>query len=345
MWVASTDYTKDMLFGPKQVASSSDMLRRVRNSVRFLLGNLRDFDFEAHPLGPIDAYFLKQTHDFVKEAELAYEARDFRLVYTQLASFLSSISTTYFDFVKDTLYCDEEDGQARRAAQYVLWYQLQALTLVLAPIAPFTAEDIHLHVLKDLNVGFQGYKPEECASVFTCDSYDRSGFTMDPHLKDLVEDLLKKRKAFFSMAAKQGFNKTEGLKVTVQGSSNVLLEQAWVADLFHCAEVLVDADGEEGGLVIEESEQSKCARCRRVAAIQGELCGRCESMNEVVEEEEQEGLIDHEEEPPKSKKKNKTKKRFLLSKAQMWTDEERAIKKNIRKKRRAEEKKKREEKL
>jgi isoleucyl-tRNA synthetase len=162
LWVASTDFSRDVIIGPTSIGQNSDFLRKIRNTIRFILGNLYDYDadFEASAipddevlkkLSPLDILFLFKLETFVVDVEKAYNSYNFRKVYGLLQNFVNTeLSSFYMDVSKDRLYCDPTDSRSRRGCQYVLHRTLTALLATLGPIIPFTCEDIHRHRQKDL---------------------------------------------------------------------------------------------------------------------------------------------------------------------------------------------------
>jgi isoleucyl-tRNA synthetase len=157
-WVASTDYTGDVSVGPSVVGKVSDALRKVRNTTRFLLANLNDFDPAKHavthaqmaPRGA-DRYMLHELAQLRESVTEAYETFAFSRVTHAVAHFISAdLSSFYMEASKDRLYCDAHDSESRRAAQTVLWLSLQAISRAIAPIVPHAAEDMRLHLLSQL---------------------------------------------------------------------------------------------------------------------------------------------------------------------------------------------------
>jgi isoleucyl-tRNA synthetase len=158
-WVGSTDYTSDVAVGPAVIEKVSESLRKVRNSARFLLGNLRDFD-PADPthmmlagggarggadgMHSVDLYMLHKINEYNREVRAGYEDYHFSRVYKATNHFLATeLSAFYMEAVKDRLYCSKADDPRRRACQSVLWASLLVLTHGIAPMAPYTAEDIY----------------------------------------------------------------------------------------------------------------------------------------------------------------------------------------------------------
>lgn len=148
LWVASTEFTRDVSVGPNVIAQVSEVMRKVRTTVRFMLGNLSDFDAtKAVPyeqLKHVDQYMLHELNRFTDTMTEAYEAYNFNGAMQALQNFNSNaLSSFYFDVVKDRLYNDTEDAITRRTAQTVLAAIVNAYTLTLAPVACHTAEEIY----------------------------------------------------------------------------------------------------------------------------------------------------------------------------------------------------------
>jgi len=150
MWVASSDYSHDILIGPVAIEKVKTSLRKLRNTARFLLGNLADFDrAKAVPydhMTAIDRYMLHKLHELYHSVVAGYEKYQFSGVYRWLVNFATvDLSSFYFDAVKDRLYTYIPDSQPRRSAQTVLRHTLDFLNTAIAPIIPFTAQDIYRH--------------------------------------------------------------------------------------------------------------------------------------------------------------------------------------------------------
>jgi len=157
LWVASTDYTRDVNLGPAVVKDSSDSIRKIRNIARFLIGNLHDFQGGSPHLLPIDRYMLDRVNQYVESVTANYDEYKFRAVYSDLLRFISvDVSSIYAPCVKDRLYSDAKYSTSRIACQVVLWEILKAITLTVAPIAPFTAQDIFSYVKSELQMEFPG---------------------------------------------------------------------------------------------------------------------------------------------------------------------------------------------
>ncbi len=147
LWVASVDYTSDVLIGPALLRQLSETYRKVRGTLRYLLGNLHDFDPAAHAvpwekLPAADRVALRRLGALTREVEEAYGAYAFSRAFSALNAFtVVFLSSFYLDCAKDRLYVRSPDAPSRRAAQTVLAAALRAMTAALAPLAPHMAED------------------------------------------------------------------------------------------------------------------------------------------------------------------------------------------------------------
>jgi isoleucyl-tRNA synthetase len=149
LWVASADYTSDVLIGANVLKQTSDAYRKLRGTLRFLMGNVSDFDpnTDAVPydeLPPFDKYVLKRTAEFAAETKKAYEAYAYASAVTATQTFVAFLSNVFLDVSKDRLYVDAPTSTTRRAAQTVIAEVLSRYLAAMAPITPHTAEEAHL---------------------------------------------------------------------------------------------------------------------------------------------------------------------------------------------------------
>jgi len=149
LWVAQTDYTADQRIGPEILKNTADSYRRLRNTMRFLLGNLAGWS-EAERVAPADMpelerWVLHRMAELDQVVRNGYDVYDFQGVFQALFQFCTvDLSSVYFDIRKDALYCDGADSLTRRAARSVLDLLFHRLTTWLAPILVFTMEDVWL---------------------------------------------------------------------------------------------------------------------------------------------------------------------------------------------------------
>lgn len=149
LWVASVDYQADFGISKEIIKQISDSYRKIRNTYRFLLGNLFDFDPEQDEvpykkLGEIDQYMLVRLNEVTKDIIKAYDNYNFADVYRSVLNFMSNeLSSFYLDFAKDILYIDEANSLARRSIQTVMYKSLKDLVILMNPIIPHTAEEVY----------------------------------------------------------------------------------------------------------------------------------------------------------------------------------------------------------
>lgn len=151
LWVISEDFKEDLRLGDKLLKITADSYRKIRNSFRYLLGNLADFNPEEdllphEELKELDRYALSRLQLFLKYAEEKMQNFDFHMFYQRLVNYCNTeLSSTYFDILKDRLYCDGKKSKSRRSGQSALYHILQALVRTIAPVMPFTAEEVWQH--------------------------------------------------------------------------------------------------------------------------------------------------------------------------------------------------------
>ena len=164
MWVAATDFSTEMVLSDEILKRVSDAYRRIRNTARFLLGNLHDFDFEKHAVSAdrmlsLDRWAMHRTAVLQTSLRDAYTKYMFHSVYQQLHNFCTvNMGGFYLDVIKDRLYTLPANSHARRSAQTAMFQIVQTLSRWLAPMLSFTAEEI-----------YQAIPGREMDSVFLCE--------------------------------------------------------------------------------------------------------------------------------------------------------------------------------
>jgi isoleucyl-tRNA synthetase len=149
LWVALSDYTVDLRIGKEILKGVADSYRRLRNTMRFLLGNLEGFSeaekIDAKDMPELEQWVLHRLAELDGEVRAGYAAYDFQGVFQKLFTFATTdLSAVYFDIRKDALYCDAASSLRRRACRTVLDLLFQRLTTWLAPILVFTMEEVWL---------------------------------------------------------------------------------------------------------------------------------------------------------------------------------------------------------
>ena len=148
MWVASVDFREDMVGSEELMKRVSENYRKIRNTFRYVLGNLYDFEPAKHTvpyqkLEALDQYSLRLTETLSKDVKQWYEEFEFHRIYQRVSAFCTvDLSAFYFDVLKDRLYTSAPQSHARRSAQTAIWRIGEALARLLAPIQSFTSEEV-----------------------------------------------------------------------------------------------------------------------------------------------------------------------------------------------------------
>ena len=146
LWVASSDYSEDLKIGPEIIKSNIDSYRRLRNTLRFILGNLSDFSedekVDYNELNDLDHYVLSSLVNLEEEVIKNFKIFEYQKVFSLIFNFCTNeLSAFYFDIRKDTLYCDSKDSLERKSTRTVLDILFHHLLTLLAPILCFTTEE------------------------------------------------------------------------------------------------------------------------------------------------------------------------------------------------------------
>ena len=148
LWVASSDYHADIRISPEILKQLSDAYRKIRNTARYMLGNLNGFDpdKDSVPVSEmlsIDRWALSRLDKLIEKATQGYETFEFHQAYHAIHNFcVVDMSNFYLDVIKDRLYVEKPDSTARRAAQTAMYIILDAMTRLIAPILAFTSDEI-----------------------------------------------------------------------------------------------------------------------------------------------------------------------------------------------------------
>jgi isoleucyl-tRNA synthetase len=143
------DYRDDMVYGPQILGRAAESYRKIRNTARYLLSNLYDFDpsrdaVALDALSDIDKWALSRAAEVVDRCRRAYEEYEFHIIYHRVLDLCTvDLSSLYLDISKDTTYCEAPASRERRSAQTAMFHILRGLVGVLAPVLSFTAEEIY----------------------------------------------------------------------------------------------------------------------------------------------------------------------------------------------------------
>jgi isoleucyl-tRNA synthetase len=190
LWVAGEDYRDNIRLSEEILQRLTEAYRRIRNTCRFLLGNLSDFDPHCHavPYGdmePLDRWALNRLQELNERVLKAYDAFEFHMVYHNLHNFCAlDLSSLYLDIVKDRLYTSPRNARKRRSAQTAMQEILEVLVRLMAPVLSFTAEEIWQYMRGE------GHGPSVHANLFLPVREDYR----DPELAARWESILAVRK-------------------------------------------------------------------------------------------------------------------------------------------------------
>jgi isoleucyl-tRNA synthetase len=285
LWTASSEFRTDIVFSDKILKGLSDWYRKFRNTSRFLLGNLHDFDPDACPLeevrlSELDRYALARLGDLVARVRAHYDAFEFHAVYRALVDYVAvDLSALYLDVIKDRLYTDPPASPARRAVQAVLYAVASALARLAAPILCFTAEDVWRHLPS---------RQEKYASVHLTDLPHGRRLEADDPLAATFSRLLAYReratRQLEPFRAEGHASADAEVTIAPAAGDRALLEPRLdaLAELFIVSSVVLaasDAPGEEPTIEVRQAPGTRCERCwrwyREMSAASPDLCKRC----------------------------------------------------------------------
>ena len=294
LWVASADYTQDMRISKDIMKQLSQAYLKIRNTARYMLGNLCDFDPDSHQvpvaeLMDLDRFALSAFNELVKTCRAAYDRYEFHAVYRAVYNFcVVDLSNFYLDIIKDRLYCGAEDQ--RRSAQTALYHILDGMTRLIAPILAFTSDEIW-HAMKHA-------QDVDAESVLLNDMPDdNAAFTLDAAAQVRWEKLMSLRdvvnKALENARNAGVFKKAQDTEITLSVSAEdaAALAGEDLASLCIVSKVTVTTGPVEGEkmedclipctIAVELSQAPKCPRCwnhnEHIGAEghHAELCPRC----------------------------------------------------------------------
>jgi isoleucyl-tRNA synthetase len=296
LWVASEDYRTDIRLSYELLDQVVETYRRVRNTARFLLGNLGDFDPARDALPPeewpeLDRFAWQRFKRLAQRVRRAYESFEFHVVYHAVHNFCAvDLSAFYLDVIKDRLYCEAPADPARRAAQSCLYLTARGLAKLLAPIVPLTAEDVWRHLPAD------GREPE---SVHLAEWDEEAATAEDDALEEKFARLVKIRGAVLKAleearaAGSIGHPLEAAVTLSAGGDAYELLAaEAENLPAYFITSLVKLARGDTGdgavAVAVEKAADEKCGRCWQRLPSVGEnrerpdLCRRCrEVMSEL----------------------------------------------------------------
>ncbi|MBN1897630.1 MAG: isoleucine--tRNA ligase [Spirochaetes bacterium] len=302
LWVASLDYRDDVRLGDEILNRLVESYRKIRNTLRFILGNINGFVIDAkfnfsdqETIDEFDKWALAKLIRFVQTIKKAYENYEFHIIYHQTVNFCAvTLSSLYFDVLKDRLYVEKAQSFKGKSSRHVIDLIFRVLTKMLAPILSFTAEDawkiylqqknkkvssIHLEDFEHLDIDLDKLKEVE-------EKWDKI-FSLKEDINKALEKAKTKGLIGHTLEARVIILiKKDNLKKFLQDNRHLLKFS------FIVSQVDLDTDktgetyfeDEKWKIIVEKAEGKKCIRCWNYSSSVGknkkhtELCDRCSTI-------------------------------------------------------------------
>ncbi len=284
LWAASVDYRNDIKIGNNIVGQLTEIFKKTRNTARFLIGNLFDFDpnsdyVEYDELKNIDKFALHKLNKLIAEVTEAFENYEFYKYFQSLQNFAAvDLSSFYLDIVKDRLYTAGKKSLSRRACQTVLFENLMALVKILAPVMPHQAEDIWQNVPEVQRGGL--------VSILLSDWPVVNEKWNNPELEADFTKILKSRevvsRAIEPLRADKKVGSSLEVAVTVKADDDSVLKanEKDLADIYIVSQANL-ADEKPSDVLNEYSDEGYTVW---VTKAHGEKCTRCWKYRELNED-------------------------------------------------------------
>ena len=279
LWVASTDFRNDMAASDKILKQVQDAYLKIRNTCRFLLSNLNDFDLTTYQpnhlttLLEIDRWILLRLQRLIEKVKQAYDEFEFHIVYHSIYDFcVNDLSALYLDMSKDRLYCGAKNSHTRRSAQFALSEILNTLIRLLSPILSYTAENI-----------YSFSKPKE-KSVFLLGFPEVKKEYLDEQLGAKWDILLSVREKVYKVLEEARNEKTiassveAAIEIFAEGEELKALQS--VEDLLKMFFIVSQVKLYPGKAdpQVAHALGHKCERCWMWSETRGRLCDRCAAV-------------------------------------------------------------------
>ena len=292
LWVASSDYHADIRISKDILKQLSESYRKIRNTARFILSNLYDFDpdkdmLPVSELYPIDKWALNKLNELIEKTEAAYNAYEFHQVYHAVHNFcVVDMSNFYLDVLKDRLYTEKADSKLRRAAQSAMYIILDAMTRMITPILAYTSDEIWKFMPHAANADAShvvyNSMPEKVAVDVDNDFIVR--WDKIHELRDLVKKSIE-------VAVNRKLVKTSletAIKLSCTGDEYDFVKsvESELKDAFIVSgvEIVNDESAKEVRIEVNKAEGGKCERCWTYSTTVGQdaenpcVCERCSKV-------------------------------------------------------------------
>ncbi|EGQ2968656.1 isoleucine--tRNA ligase [Staphylococcus pseudintermedius] len=291
LWVSSVDYLADVRISDEILNQVADVYRKIRNTLRFLLGNINDYNpatdrIAEADLLEVDRYILNRLREFTAGTLDHYESFDYLNIYQEVQNFINvELSNFYLDYGKDILYIEEKNAHKRRSMQTVLFEILVNMTKLLAPIIPHTAEEVwsHIEQVDEESVHLTNMPAKEEVDQALLDKWN-TFMALRDDVNRALEAARNEKVIGKSLEAKVKIGKSPSFDTLafLEGFND--LHQLFIVSQ---VELVEDTKGEayqHGTIEIAKADGEKCARCWNYSESLGsvgeldDLCPRCQEV-------------------------------------------------------------------
>ena len=290
LWVASSDYHADIRISDNILKQLSEAYRKIRNTARYILGNLYDFNPDTdmvalNELMPIDKWAISKLNDLIKRVKSGYDAFEFHQVYHGIHNFcVVDMSNFYLDVLKNRLYIENANSKERRAAQTAMYLILEAMTKMISPILAYTSDEIWKYMPHDSNADREcvlfNQMPNEielAVDVQFTQAWDRIHELRDT-VKKSIETVVKDKVVKASLDCKVELACGGETYNFVKSIENEL------KDVLIVSQVVVTDNNGELTVSVSKADGEKCERCWSYSTTVGAdsdhptLCGHCANV-------------------------------------------------------------------
>jgi isoleucyl-tRNA synthetase len=295
LWILSTDYRNEMSLSDEILKRTADAYRRIRNTARFLLGNLHGFDPTRHLVAPadmvaLDRWIVHRAHELQEKIADAYARYDFAEIVQALSNFCSvDLGALYLDVTKDRLYTMPEDSRGRRSAQTAMYRISEAFARWIAPILSFTADEIWRHLPATTEQGervgnvlfatwYDGLEPLADDAALSAEDFERL-----LALREQVAKVLEPMRAGGAIGAALEAEISLRCGVADQNRLAPMADELRFLLISGDVEIIADDAAKDIAVLATPTTKTKCVRCWHHRADVGidpahpEICGRCVS--------------------------------------------------------------------
>ncbi|HDG4511693.1 TPA: isoleucine--tRNA ligase [Staphylococcus pseudintermedius] len=291
LWVSSVDYLADVRISDEILNQVADVYRKIRNTLRFLLGNINDYNpatdrIAEADLLEVDRYILNRLREFTAGTLDHYESFDYLNIYQEVQNFINvELSNFYLDYGKDILYIEEKNAHKRRSMQTVLFEILVNMTKLLAPIIPHTAEEVwsHIEQVDEESVHLTNMPAKEEVDQALLDKWN-TFMALRDDVNRALEAARNEKVIGKSLEAKVKIGNSPSFDTLAFLESFNDLHQLFIVSQ---VELVEDTKGEayqHGTIEIAKADGEKCARCWNYSESLGsvgeldDLCPRCQEV-------------------------------------------------------------------